>query len=117
MCHKCTADHYRLTSSSQCDLCPLQSGGTLWLGKILSVLMLLFVLFAWVQFIHCAKIYVPSLYILLPFFQIFGILRNLSFDWPDLVEGLGVPVSVFGVCVKHSHQHVSSGENLLGVCR
>ena len=117
MCHKCTADHYRLTSSSQCDLCPLQSGGTLWLGKILSVLMLLFVLFAWVPFIHRAKIYVPSLYILLPFFQIFGILRNLSFDWPNLVEGLGVPVSIFGVCAKHSHQHVLSGENLLGVCR
>ena len=97
MCSACADSFYRLLSSRPCKPCILQSSHSKWLGKTVSVVVLLFVLFGWVPLIRKAKRYVPSLYTLLPFFQVFTLLRTLDFDWPTIVSKLGIPLSVFAV--------------------
>ena len=96
LCHACKPGTFRwLPSSSTCHACFLQDAPSL--GKFVSVTVLLLVLFAWVPVVRRIKLAIPSLYSLLPFFQIFLLMLSLGFDWPDMAKWLSVPASVFAI--------------------
>ena len=95
LCHKCKPGSFRLLPSSDtCDACFLQDAK--WLGRIISVAILLFLLFGFYPLVRRLNVAIPSLYCIIPFLQIFALMEaRLGFSWPAMASILSVPASVF----------------------
>ena len=99
VCHQCKPGSFRLLPSrGKCQTCFLQDETGLVLGKILSLTILLFLLFAFVPLLRRIGTAIPSLYSIIPFLQIFALMKaQLGFSWPDISEVLSLPASVFAI--------------------
>ena len=97
LCNRCKPGTFRLLpSSSTCQACFLQDAPEL--GKILSLAILLFLMFAFVPLFRRIRTAIPSLYSIIPFLQIFALMKaQLGFSWPAISGVLSFPASVFAI--------------------